>query len=280
MLRRILGVAMLLIGLSGLAVSAGGAIYGRFLIDSVIQELDRSLDLAAQSLDTVKGTLLLAQTTAAEVNDGLDAVESAAINVSQTISQTRPLLGELGQLVSRDVPDSLEAVESTMPDMAQAAAVVDDTLTVLSDLHIEQTILGFPIYFDLGIDYAPEVPFEESVNQIGASLEGIAPRLRSLQVHVDATDGNLEAIGQDMVTLSEKVHTVNRSVADVAPLLEEYTRIVTETGDRVGQARIGLARQLNAAKLVITIAMAWIGLSQIAPLYLGWSLVTRRDTRW
>jgi hypothetical protein len=225
-------------------------------------------------------TLLLAKTTTAQVTDGLDAVESAAINASQTISQTRPLLGELGQLVSRDVPDNLEAVQSAVPDMAQAAAGVDDTLTVLSDLHIEQTILGYPLYFDLGIDYAPEVPFEESINQIGTGLEGIAPRLRGLQVHVDATDGSLEAIGEDMVTLSEKVQTVNRSVAGVTPLFDDYTRIVTETGERVRQARINLAWQLHAARLAVTIAMAWIGLSQIAPLYLGWSLVTRRDSRW
>lgn len=80
---------MLLIGLLGLALSVPGTIHGHRLVDTIGDGLDRSLDLASQSLDTAEETLLLAKTTVEQVNDGLGTVEGAAINVSQTISQRR-----------------------------------------------------------------------------------------------------------------------------------------------------------------------------------------------
>jgi ABC-type transporter Mla subunit MlaD len=280
MVRRILGLVMLMIGISGVGLSIPGTIHGHRLVDNMANGLDRSLDLTSQSLDMVEETLLLAKTTVGQVNDGLDTVESAAISVSQTVSETRPVLAEFGQVASHDVPASLEAVQTAVPDMAQAAAIIDDTLTTLSDLHIEQTVLGFPIYFDLGMNYAPEVSFEESINRVGASLEGISPRLRGLEFHIETTDSNLGTVSQDILAISKKLHAVNSSVAGLLPLLDDYVRIVKEVNDRIQQTRANLSRQLNAAKMVVTIAMVWIGLTQVAPLYLGWGLVSGQRRRW
>jgi methyl-accepting chemotaxis protein len=275
-LKRILGVVILLIGLLGLALSAAGTVYGHRLIDSMGNGLDSSLDLASQSLDTAKETLLLAKTTLGQVNEGLDTVESSALDIAQTISQTRPLLGKIAQVASHDVPDGVEAFQATMSDMAQAAAVVDETLATLSNLRFEQTIFGFPIRFDLDINYAPEVPFEESVNRIVASLEGLPPRLRNLEAYIYVTDHNLEMISQDVLTVSGDLDAINRSIADVAPLLDEYVRLVTEVNGSIQQTRDTLPQQLGMAKLVVTIVMVWIGLMQVAPLYLGWELVSGR----
>jgi len=149
----------------------------------------------------------------------------------------------------------------------------------LSNLRIKRRILGFPIYFDLGIDYTPKVPFEESINQVGASLEDIPSQMRALEVHIEATDANLETVSQDIVTTSERLHVINSSIADFAPLLDDYVRIVAETNAMIRQTRTELSRQLDTAKLVVTIAMAWIGSTQIAPLYLGCGLLASRRKR-
>lgn len=274
--RRTLGLVMLLIGVLGLVLSIAGAVYGYRLIDNVGNGLKSSLDLTSRSLDTVKETLLLAKTTLGQVNGGLDTLAGAANDLSRTVSQTRPLLSEIVQVASHDVPDSVEAVQTAVPYMAQAAATIDDTLTFLSDLRIEQRILGFPFHFDLGVDYAPEVSFEESVNRIGYSLEGIPPRLRGLEVYMDTAEGNLETISRNITAMSRDLDTINNSIADVGSLLDDYVRIVTETNDFVGQTRASLSRQLRMVKLVVTMVVVWIGLTQIAPLYLGWELVTGR----
>jgi len=274
--RRMLGFVILLIGLLGLALSIAGAIHSRRLIDHAGRELEKSLALTSQSLGTVHETLRLAQTAASQANDGLDTVEHTVIDLSHTISQTRPLLDEVAQVVSQDVPDSLETLETTVPDIAQAAAIVDDTLRTLSDLRFEQTIFGFSINFDLGIEYAPQVSLEASMNQLGDSLEGIAPRLRGMEVHIETTDGNLETISQDMMAISKDLEVINSSVAQVVPLLDDYVQLVTEANDVIEQTRANLSQQLDTAKQVTTGLMVWLGLTQVAPLYLAGELITGR----
>lgn len=275
---RVLGLVMLLIGVFGVALGILGAIGSHVFLDDLFDGIEKSLDSVSQSLDTAQGTLLLAQTTVEQVNKGLDTVGSAAINLSETMSQTRPLLGEISQIVSEDLPDSVQAFQSALPGMAQSAAIIDDTLVALSNLRIEQEILGFPINFDLGIDYAPEVPFEESINRVGDSLEGLPARLRGLEAHIETADGNLETISQDIVTMSADLEAINGSIAAVAPLLDDYMQIVTEVRDLIDRTRTRLVDQLGTVKLVVTLLMVWLGLTQIAPLYLGWELITgRRD---
>ena len=273
-LRRLLGALILLIALLGIGLSAAGTVYGHRIIDNTGAGLDTSLDLASQSLITAKDTLLLAKTTLDQVSDGLDSVETTLLDLSQTISQTQPLLSEMSQIVSHDVPDGVEGFQATVPDMAQAAALVDETLTTLSDLRYEQSILGYVIRFDLNLDYLPEVSLEESVNRVGSSLEDISPRLRALEGYIDTTEGNLETISQDFIATSTDLNAINSSISDTGPLLDGYVRIVSEVLDLIAQTRAGMSTQLYMAKLTVTVVMVWLGLAQIAPLYLGWELAT------
>ena len=113
-LRRILGALILLIALLGVALSAAGTVYSHRIIDGMGRNLDTSLDLASHSLYTARDTLLLAKTALGQVNDGLETIESTAMDISQTISQTRPLLSEMAQIVSHDVPDGVEAFQGRL----------------------------------------------------------------------------------------------------------------------------------------------------------------------
>jgi methyl-accepting chemotaxis protein len=274
--RRVLGLGMLLIGIFGLALGILGAIGSHVFLDDLFGALEKSLDSISQSLDTAEETLLLARTTVEQVNKGLDTVGSAAVNLSETMIQTRPLLGEISGIVSADLPDNIEAFQSALPGMAQSAAIIDDTLVALSNLRVEQEILGFPLNFDLGIDYAPEVPFEESINRVAESLEGLPARLRGLEAQIETADGNLETISEDIVTMSADLDAINGSIAAVTPLLDDYMQIVTDVRDLIDRTRTRLVDQLDTVKLVVTLLMIWLGLTQIAPLYLGWELVAGR----
>ncbi|MCI0581037.1 MAG: hypothetical protein L0332_20330 [Chloroflexi bacterium] len=277
MLRRVLGIVMLLIGISGVALSVVGVIIGRQVVGDIGQGLETSLSLTSQSLDTVNDSLALTKTTVGQVKDGLETVEETAMNVSQTISDTRPLLDQVTQVATNDVPNGLEAVEATIPQMAEVAGIIDRTLRTLSAFRVERTILGIDLGFDLGVDYDPEVPFDESVNQIGESLEGMPERLRGLEVYMDVTNNNLALIGDNIDTIATDLHTINSSMAQIEPLLDDYIRLVTETNDLIRQTRSSMSEQLRLVKLGVTILFTWLGLTQIAPIYLGWGLLTEAE---
>lgn len=275
-MRRTLGVLMLLIGVSGILFSIAGIIAGQRLIDEVAASLEANLNLTLDSLDTIHESLQLTKATVAEMNEGLTTVETTADNVALTLNDTRPLMRQISRVTSQEVPESLEALQESMPALLEVASAIDGTLGTLSAFRIDRTILGIPFQYDLGINYDPEVPFAESVADLENSLEDLPAELRTLDGYIDVTDRNLQIIGGNVTEIADSLNAINENVAELSPLLDEYMVTVTEVSDSMRQSRSMLARQVRLVKFVLTAVMAWLGLAQIAPLYLGWELVTGR----
>lgn len=268
-LRRIIGLIMILIGVLGVVLSIAITQSVRQMMDNIGQGIDQSLVRTSETLDTVSDTLALTRTTVGQVETSLETVEETANNLGQTISQTRPLLEQLSIVASQDVPDGIEQFQASIPDMAEAAGAIDTTLRTLNDFRIDTSILGVPIKYDLGVNYNPEQPFDETVNNIGTSLEDIPPRLRSLRIYINVTDDNLDQASRNLFEISDDLAQINSSVGDFVPLLDEYSQSVTETNDLLRQARTSTAQQVTSIKNTLTLIFIWFGLTQIAPIYLG-----------
>lgn len=273
MLRRILGLFMLVIAVVGVILSVAGTYVVWNMIDGLGDSIDTTLVLTSDSLDTVAESLLLTKSTVEDVTNSVDTVEETTANLSTTISDTRPLLNQVSQVATQDVPNSLEAVQETLPNVAAVAGSIDDTLRLLSAFQLSQSVLGVDLGFDLGIEYDPEVPFDESIEEIGGSLEGVPDQLRALDPFLATTNENLGTISENISTLAVDLGEINENIEDVQPLLDDYLELVYRTSDLVNQTRSGLRAQLQPVKLIIMILFIWIGLTQVAPLYLGWGLL-------
>lgn len=277
--RKIIGVAFVLIGLSGLALSVVGTLVSRQIIDDFGEAAENTLLLSGQSLETINDTLVLTKQTLAEVTEGLDTVGVAAVNLSATIDDTQPILEQVTQVAARDVPDSLDAVQKAIPDVAQAAGAIDDTLSILSAFQVERSIFGVPIQFDLGIDYDPESPLNETVLELGQSLEGMPAGLRALEDDLATANNSLVVIGDNVLTIAEDLEGLNASVSELEPLVDEYIKLATETADLIRQTRVALSQQLQTAKLIATLLFVWLGLNQLVPFYLSWELLSNPKKR-
>ena len=276
MIRRLVGLIIIIVGLGGIFLSVTGMTAAPRLIDTIGDSLEANLVLVSESLETVQETLLLAQSTVTEVTGSLNTVEASAVHLGQTLNQTRPLLDQVATIASEDVPQSLDAIQATLPDLVQVAAAIDDTLTILNNFKIDQQILGIPIKYDLGIDYTPDIPFDQSVSSIGRSFEMLPDQLRDLDAYVVVANDNLALISDDVLAISQDLDGVNGRIAELDPLLEDYLRIVVELNDSTRQTRQIILGELTTLKRLITIALAWVALSQLAPLYLGLELLRGR----
>jgi archaellum component FlaC len=273
MLRRILGLFMMLIAIVGVILSVAGTYVVWNMIDGLGDAIDTTLELTSDSLDTVADSLLLTKDTVEDVTNSVDTVEETTANLSTTINDTRPLLDQVSAVATEDVPNSIQAVDETLPNVAAIAGSIDDTLRLLSAFQVTQSVVGVDLGFDLGIDYDPEVPFDESINDIGSSLEGVPDQLRALEPFLATTNDNLGIISDNINTLASDLGSINENIENVQPLLDDYLELVYRTSDLVNQTRSGLRAQLQPVKYIIMILFVWIGLTQVAPAYLGWGLL-------
>jgi len=279
MFKRFLGLLMLVIAIGGIVLAAFGARLGHQLVDRVAANFDQTLQLTSQSLDTVSETLALAKSSISDVNTVMETAESTADDLAQTLNDSRPLLRQISNVASEQVPDSLETIQEAFPSLEQVAGVIDRTLVTLNSFRIDEEILGFPIQYDLGVDYSPEVPFDQSVRELGQGLEGLPESLRTMQVYINVTNGNLQTVSQDVRNLADDLNTVNGRIGELDPILDEYLALITTTNDNTRQLRAQINNDVQSIKNGITLVMVWLAITQIAPLYLGWELVTgRRET--
>lgn len=280
MFRRFLGLLMLLIGIGGIGIAVIGARLGHQLVDRVASNFEATLQRTSGSLDLVSETLALAKSSIVDVNAVVDTAGTTAENLATTVSDTRPLLDQISTVATDQVPDSLETVQNAFPSLEQVAGVIDRTLVTLNSFRIDEQILGLNIQYDLGIDYEPEIPFDQSVRELGEGLEGIPESLRAMESYIMVTSDNLETVSQDIRTLAGELETVNGRLAEFDPLLSEYQVMVTDINDSTRQMRAQIGEETSRLKQGVTVAMVWLALTQVAPLYLGWELVTgRREQR-
>ena len=272
-LKRMLGFIILLVGLAGVGISIVGWRVLPEMVDAVHANLEATLVQTSAGLDTVEASLLLAKDTIRDLDTTLSTVETNMTDLGQAVSETRPFLDQISSVTSDQLPESIETLQTSIPDMAQVAGVVDDTLTTLNRFRIDESFLGFDFNYSLGVDYNPEVPFDETVLRLGDSLDGLPGSLRSLKIYANVTNDNLEEISQGLYQIAEDMETLNGRLTEIDPLLNDYLLLITETNDATRQMRAQMSSQLDRVHTAIKIAMIWLALSQLAPIYLGIELL-------
>lgn len=273
MVKRILGIVLLLVGASGVVFSVAGFVLLPRAIDETAVALTNSLRQAESSLEQVVSSLLLTRATVRDVNRALETVTANTVLLQRTLDDSQPLLGEVAAVTSEDLPDSIEALQRAIPDMAQVAAAVDDTLTTLSRFRIDRQLLGVRLQFDLGIDYDPSRPFDETVLELGDSLDGLPARLRNLRADLDATRANLAELSAGLAQMGTDLETVNGRLQEITPLLDDYVRIAGDLGDQTRLLRQDMMQQATTLKTVVRLALIWLVFAQLTPLVLGWELL-------
>lgn len=281
MFRRILGLIILIATVVVLVALIATAVFMGPAIDAISTGLDNSLSLTVDALETVSATLSQTQSTLSAVNDSMDTAVQTTTNLSKTVSDTIPLLDQVSFLVAEQAPQNVEAVQAAVPNIAAVAGVVDDALVRLSDLEFEQTIPiplnPVEISFDLGIDYEPVEPFDETMLVLGTSLDGLPEALRALSGELEVSAANLETLSNDLDTAAGDVAAINEEVAKFIPLLDEYLALLDQVIVAIEQMGVQIANNLSTVKLIGTILPLALALTQLAPLVVGWDLVTGKS---
>lgn len=282
-IRRILGGIMSATALAIIVISILGAFQVGGAVASLSTRIENTLQFTSDSLSTAGETIILTQTTIEEVGTGLDTAATATINLSGAIADSRPFLEGVNVLVTHDLPANLEAVQTALPNIVQVAGVIDQTLTTLNGIGLDRTIdlpfgQSIPLQWDLGINYNPEVPFDQTLSTFEDTLAGLPENLRGLENDLTTTTDNLGLLSDNMLTISNDLMTIKGSVGELIPLLDQYTALINDLQASLSRAQISIPAQLNTLRLGIILGLILLALSQLAGLYLGWELITgKRD---
>lgn len=275
---RLFGGLFLLIGLVGICFSASGVLIGWYLLDEATATLEKEFSLSLQLLDTLQKNVVFTKNSLEKTSDGLTMVEKTATDVGITIEETVPLIDQVNQIATTDIPQTLDTVQDTIPEIGDMVITVDETLYKLSQLTVDESILGFRLIFDLGIDYEPTSTLVDSINEVGVTLNHLSTDFRGLQADFTTTRENLHLLGQDTLQLSQEVNLLQEQVTTLLPLFDDYLQIINSAQTDIRRMQTGLRSRVAIIKVVMVMMMGWFGFSQLVPLYLGWRMILGRSS--
>lgn len=287
--KRLLGLLFLLVTVLTVVAVVVSILLARRAIDATSSQLEATLSATDSGLNTAVETLQTLEITMLRVTESLATVEESARGVAVTISDTQPLLENVETIAAEDIAGSLQTIEDAIPGLVDIAGAIDDTLTTLNAFQFAQNIplgtLDFGAFgevelptiafdFDLGIDYEPEQPFDESVRAIGDSLDGVPEQLQDTATQIGVAADNLSGLSGNLDQVADDIAAINDSVDDIPGQLDTYVTIVGDVQTNLRRTQDKIPAQAARIKSLVTLALIWLGLTQLAPLYLSVELLT------
>ncbi len=274
-MRRIIGGVIILVGLAGLAAGAYGVVWVQGAAETTEQEITSGMDFGLEALETISDTLQVLILTVDDTAEVLEsAVESSEATV-ETLDAIRPAVEELSNIIALGLPDSIEAVQAAMPAVEQASSAIDATLRTLAAFEWSATIpiIDYEMGFGLGVEYDPATPLDASVAQVSAALAELPGHLTGIEEDLETTHDSLGQTATSIENAAENLATVSLGLQATSASLAEYNVLIDRATDRLRQMRWNVRDNIRLARIALSLALGWFALSQLAPLYLGGTLL-------
>ncbi len=220
----------------------------------MVQTLETATDLTLRTLTTTEKVLDAAAGSLEEAQDNFTLIRGSVNEISNALTTTSSVTGQIGTLVGDELTAIIEDTQSSLKAVQSSARLIDDTLAVITMLPL------------IGSRYAPDMPLEQSIGKVAASLDGIPASLAEVQNELQATSQSLSALQADIEGLGSELGNVEKDLETARQAVAEYRRILDEIIRHLTAIRPALAGWVRAVAIALSILCVWVLLMQIALL--------------
>lgn len=260
--RRITGFALILASVAGLLFSLAG-IAGiwrvqRNLTDRLIETvdlLDLTLETTTQGLTVVNDSLVRASTD-------VRALSSTLQTTGRVIRDTNPMVVEITNLVSDELPDTIVKTQVALTSAQASARLIERTLTIISNIPL------LPVEA-----YNPPVPLDQALGEVVTSLDPLPESLSAMETTLNTSRGNLIMIEAELNIMARHINDINTSLAEARSVTRQYQGVVSTLHQQVTALRANLPGWINLASWFLTIGLVWLALTQLGLLAQGLEMV-------
>jgi len=273
-LRRILGVLVMLAGLLGLVLSLAGLV-GVWLAKPTVEVFaSTTFDTLNQSIVTSQSVMDVTQQALRGTISSVDNLSAMLNTTAAAVEDTKPVLDKVDLMMAKTLPSTLQATTDALYGAQEAARVLENTIQQLDAFRF--VLSATPLLGEMvpppGEAYNPQKPMADSLGELAASLEGLPDTFVNISTDLSTTDDKLKAVQGNLETMSESVKLISSS-------LSEYERMVTQSKSSMDNVRLilstiqaNLRTILNGGAMVLSLFFVWLLAAQVVILSQGWEL--------
>jgi hypothetical protein len=273
-LRRILGILVMIAGILGLVISVAGLV-GVWMAKPIVT-------ISATSTINTLNTSITTSQTAMEVTkqalgatvDSVDALSVMLASTATSVEETAPVVEQMNVFLGTNLPNTLESATDSLKSAQQAAVVLDSTVKSLEAFQFAMG--GVPLvsaFVQVPTQaYNPEVPLDESLGQVAAELESLPPMFIQMSADLGKADDNLITIQTSLTTMSGSVQLISQSLSEYEAMISQSQASMGELAPILANLQNNLEPIVNGVTLGLTLFLLWLLAIQVVVFTQGWEL--------
>jgi hypothetical protein len=273
-LRRILGILVMIAGILGLVLSIAGLVGIWALkptvsgyVNSTIQTLSSSVTTSEQAMEITK------QALGATV-DSVDGLSAILATTATSVEDTKPIVAKVNTLMGENLPATFESATASLQSAQQSAVVLDSAIRSLQTF---QTAMGSVPLVSAFVEqpataYNPDKPLSESLGEVAAELEKLPPMFTSMAADMNKADDNLDTIESGLTTMSGSVGMIAKSLSEYEAMISQSQSSMHDVVTMLENIEANLNTILNGTAIVLSLFFFWLLAAQVVIFSQGWEL--------
>lgn len=264
----LIGLLLIFSAALGLVLSLLGLVATLRYAPQLTVTIQDQIQLAVSVMDTTAQGLEVASHTLDATRLTIQTLDETVQTMSQSITDTLPLLNAIGAVVGENLPDTIRSTQSSLDSAQQSARVIDGVLRVLT------AIPFFP-----GDPYQPEVPLHVALNDVSRSLDGLPQSFREMQDNLVKSSANLATAQADIRNLRREVVQVKGNLKQAQEILKQYQQTALTLRNQLESLRLAIPRLMRWTSLFLSLFWFWLATAQIGLLTQGLELTQRKASQ-
>lgn len=264
-IRRLLGIFVMLAGILGLALSLAGLVGIWVIKPTLATYADTTIVTLNTSIKTSQEVMKITGEALGATVDSVDALSEMLGTTAKSVEDTQPVMAQVNAIMGETLPATLGSATDSLKTAQQAATVLDSAIKsldtfrfVLSAVPLVGSFVEQPTQ-----PYNPQVPLADSLGSLAEDLEGLPATFSDMAANLDKADDNLALIQSNLNTMSGSVALISRSLGEYEAMVTQSQSSMDSLGAMLTNIQNNLGSILNTAAIVISLFFVWLLTAQI-----------------
>lgn len=280
-LRRFLGIFVMIAGVIGLLLSLAGLV-GVWMVRPVLAtSISSVITTLNSSIDTSKQAMVVTDDALGAAVGSVEALSEVLGATATSVKDTQPVITQVNGVMGETLPATFEAANDSLLAAGEAAKSLE---SAIKSLDAFRTVIGgVPLLSAFvpagGQPYNPEKPLADSLGELADSMQGMPTTFEEISASMDKADDNLDLISSNMETMAVNVGLISNSLVEYRSMLGQSQASMDNLKAMLVNTQNNLDRIINTGSLVLGLFFLWLLAAQVVIFSQGLELFHGTATR-
>jgi hypothetical protein len=273
-LRRILGIFVMIAGILGLLISIAGLVGLWFIRPVLTSSINATIVTLTQSVDTSQQAMIITDQAMDATVVSIDALSEMLGTTAASVEDTQPVLTDVNTMMGKTLPATFRAANDSLVAAEEAAKSLESAIHSLDTF---RAVMGATPFLSAFVPanekpYNPEKPLSDSLGELAVSLEDMPSTFEGISTNMDKADNNLVLIKDNLDTMSVSVAQISTSLTHYQAMIGDSQASMNDLKGMLTSLQNDLSRIINIASAAFGLFFLWLLAAQVVIFSQGWEL--------